>query len=761
MGMNIIFYIAKNELRKFFYSPIAWLVLTIFMVQLAYGFTLSLDRLLGYDALKSLAFRDNYSGTVLIGRGSDGIFNMIRTSLFIYIPLLSMGLVSSELNTGSYKLLASAPIKVYQIVLGKYLAMLLFSLLFIAIITCFSGIGSVIIQDFQWSLLVPGLVATFLLIACYAAIGLYVSSHTSYPLVAGIGTFGLLALLNFSHNLGQDVPFLGELFYWLSMANRAKQMMSGLLSSSSVVYYLTVALIFIGFTYLSLSQRHRKEHFLSAGWKYLAVIILGVLIAYISSRPKLIAYHDFTPMKSETLSPQSQEIAAQFSEDAVVLKTYVNILSDLAPRSGLPRQHNADFRKFEDWVRFMPQLDIEYIYFYDSIPGNVSVFRDNPGISLKAIAEKYADAYNIDFRKVLSPAEIRAMVDLAEEHHEYVRQIEAKGKKAWLRMYDDRTHYPIETNIASAFNTIVLGVPKIGLVQGHGERSLSRGNRGYLEQLNAKASYRFSAANFGFQITPVSMMDTSSIREMDVLLIADPQATYSAKELTYLLEQINHGKNLVILAEPENKKILEPVLSTLNLVLDGDTLRNYEHDYSPLLVFPKPTNEAIQLSKDDGHRQGIFTYRFIPTVLHSATAVTVDTLASSFNIIPFLSVAAGESAGTSEQVVGMALSRKISHAKEQRVVVIGDADFLSNVELGRRLKTLTANMSKIVIPLLRWVSYDRFPVHESRDGWVKPKDNVLFLEKPGVDRLRLFLLVLLPFLVLAVSAAYLKLRKSK
>ena len=759
--MNIIFYIAKNELRKFFYSPIAWLVLTIFIVQLAYGFTLSLDRLLGYDALKSLAFRSNYSGTVLIGRGSDGIFNMIRTSLFIYIPLLSMGLVSRELNTGSYKLLASSPIKVYQIVLGKYLAMLIFSLLFIAIITCFAGIGAVIIQDFQWSLLVPGLVATFLLIACYASIGLYVSSHTSYPLVAGIGTFGLLALLNFSHNLGQDVPVLGELFYWLSMAGRSKQMMSGLLSSSSVAYYLTVALIFIVLTYLSLSQRHRKERFLRARWKYVVAVIFGVLIAYISSRPTLGFYRDFTPMKSETISPQSQQIAARFSEDAVVLKTYVNILSDLAPRSGLPRQQNADFRAFEDWVRFIPQLDIEYIYFYDSIPGNVSVFRDNPGMSMKAIAEKYADAYNIDFQKVLSPAEIRALVDLSEEHHEYVRQIEAKGKKAWLRMYDDRTHYPIEANTASAFNTIVLDVPKIGLVQGHGERSLSGGARGYLNQLNAKASYRFSAANFGFQITPVSMMDTSSIREMDVLLIADPQATYSAKELAYLQEQIDHGKNLVILAEPENKEILDPILTKLNLVLDGDTLRNYEHDYSPLLVFPKLTNEAIQLSKDNGYRKGILTYHFTPTVLHSATMISVDTLASTFRSIPFLSVASGETTGGMEQVIGMALSRKISPAKEQRVVVIGDADFLSNVELGRRLKILTANMSKIVIPLLRWVSYDQFPVYASRDKLVKPKDNTLFLEKPGVDRLRLFLLVLLPCLLLAVSSISLKLRKSK
>lgn len=761
MGMNIIFYIAKNELRKFFYSPIAWLVLTIFMVQLAYGFTLSLDRLLGYDALKSLAFRSNYSGTVLIGRGSDGIFNMIRNSLFIYIPLLSMGLVSRELNTGSYKLLASSPIKVYQIVLGKYFAMLIFSLLFIAIITCFAGIGSLIIQDFQWSLLVPGLVATFLLIACYASIGLYVSSNTPYPLVAGIGTFGLLTLLNFSHNLGQEVPVLGELFYWLSMAGRSKQMMSGLLSSSSVVYYFTIALIFIGFTYLSLSQRHRKERFLKAGWKYVVAVIFGVLIAYISSRPILVFYRDFTPMKSETISPQSQEIAARFSEDAVVLKTYVNILSDLAPRSGLPRQRNADFRAFEDWVRFIPQLDIEYIYFYDSISGNVSVFRDNPGMSMKAIAEKYADAYNIDFQKVLSPAEIRALVDLSEEYHEYVRQIEAKGKKAWLRMYHDRRHYPIEANIASAFNTIVLGMPKIGLVQGHRERSLSRGDRGYSDQLNAKASYRFSAANFGFQITPVSLADPSSIREMDILMIADPQAPYSDEELTYLLEQIDDGKNLVILAEPGNKEILDPILSKLNLVLNSDTLRNHDHDYSPLLVFPKLTNEAIQMSKDDAFKESIILYNFIPSVLHTATTILEDTLGSNFSNLPFLKVEAGSSTFGANHVIGMALSRKISPTKEQRVVVIGDADFLSNVELRRRLKILTGNRSMIVIPLLKWVSYDQFPIYESRDGLEKPKDNILFLEKPGVDRLRLFLIVLLPCLVLAVSAIYLKLRKSK
>lgn len=757
--MSTIFNIAKAETRRLFYSPIAWLVLTIFLAQLAYGFTQGLDKVLEYSTLRAEAFRQNYTGRVFIGRSHSGVFTMIRNNLFLYIPLLSMGLISREMSTGSFKLLASSPNRAYKVVLGKYLSMLFFGLLLATIVLCLAVFSVTIIKDFQLVIIIPGLLATFLLVAVYSAIGLYVSSLTDYPLVAAIGTFGVLALLNFVHNLGQEIPVLSELLYWFSIANRSKQMMSGLVSSSSVAYFCLVCLIFVSLTILRVSQKQKKAPLIWFAVKHLAVFILAAILIYTSSRPRNTVYKDFTPMKTKTISPQSQSIAHQFANEAVILKTYVNVLSAMAPTSGLPRQHNADFRAFEEWVRFIPQLDIEYIYFYDSMHGSNSVFRDNPGLTLKEIAKKYSASYNINFDKVHAPKEINAMVDLSGENNEYTRQIISKDKKAWLRMYADLTHYPIESNMASAFNAILLDEPKIGIVQGHGERSLSLDDGDYGTQLNSKSGYRFSAANFGFKVEQVLLRDSMTLNGVDILLIADPKEPYGEDALKNLDRLLAEGKNMLFLAEPDRHEVMRPILSRVGITLDSVALYDNSHDYASRIVFALPTGEAVHLSKDDSYREAISTYSFMPVVLSSATSMSVDP--SGFASFPFLEVKSDGQADVGGKIVAVALSRSIQSGQQQRIAVVGDADFLSNAALRQRLKTRTDNQNKLVVPLLRWLSHDHFPVYQSKTELKKPADHSIFLNKQGIDRLRFLLLILAPFFIILSGAAFLYLRHTK
>ena len=117
--MRSIVFIAAFETRKFFYSPIAWTVMAIFIVQLSFYFTSGLEGLVENQFLSSEGYRRNYSMRVFLSSGRGGVFDVIQSSLFLYIPLLSMGLMSRELDSGSVKLLLSSSIRPSSLVLGK------------------------------------------------------------------------------------------------------------------------------------------------------------------------------------------------------------------------------------------------------------------------------------------------------------------------------------------------------------------------------------------------------------------------------------------------------------------------------------------------------------------------------------------------------------------------------------------------------------------------------------------------------------------
>src|SRR5882762_5727429 len=129
--MKMIFKIAKTELRNLFYSPVAWFLTIAFMVQCAVFYTNAL-----YSGAKwqdvllrnSPAFKNfgPKSMTANIFLSMDGIFNNVLQNLYLFVPLLTMGLISREINSGTIKLLYSSPVKVSGIVLGKYLAVMLY-----------------------------------------------------------------------------------------------------------------------------------------------------------------------------------------------------------------------------------------------------------------------------------------------------------------------------------------------------------------------------------------------------------------------------------------------------------------------------------------------------------------------------------------------------------------------------------------------------------------------------------------------------------
>ena len=129
--------------------------------------------------------------------------------------------------------------------------------------------------------------------------------------------------------------------------------------------------------------------------------------------------------KTNTLTPEMQEVVGQFQEHPLKVISYVNVLDEAIGRSGLPKHYNQNYRQLEKFTRFLQQLEMEYVYYYDSLPANSYAYVNNPGVYGEELAKKMAASYNLDFDEVLDPEKIKRMVDLSAEENQYIRQIEA------------------------------------------------------------------------------------------------------------------------------------------------------------------------------------------------------------------------------------------------------------------------------------------------------------------------------------------------
>ncbi len=165
--------------------------------------------------------------------------------LYLYIPLLTMGLMSREYSSGSIKLLYSSPVSSVQIIFGKFLSMMIYSLILVGDTLFVCRVHGMERAFFDMSLALSGLLGIYLVICSYAAIGLFMSCLTSYQVVAAVATLGALAFLNYVGRIGQEVPFIRDVTYWLSISGRSDELINGLISSEDVFYFLIVIGLFL------------------------------------------------------------------------------------------------------------------------------------------------------------------------------------------------------------------------------------------------------------------------------------------------------------------------------------------------------------------------------------------------------------------------------------------------------------------------------------------------------------------------------------
>lgn len=242
----MIFHIALKELKSLFLSPLAWAILTVLQVILAWIFFVQVDTFLAIQP--QLATLPNAPGVTDLVVAP--ILANASVLLLMICPLLTMRLLSEERRSGSLQLLLSSPVSMTQIALGKYLGIMLF-LLILLLQVSLMPLSLYLGTTLDLGKLLSGLLGSALLLAAFAAAGLYLSSLTKNPMVAAVSTFGLLLMLWIIDAASGNNAARSEIFSYLSLLSHQLTMLRGTIDSRDVVYYL----LFIT-TFLVLTIRH-------------------------------------------------------------------------------------------------------------------------------------------------------------------------------------------------------------------------------------------------------------------------------------------------------------------------------------------------------------------------------------------------------------------------------------------------------------------------------------------------------------------------
>lgn len=738
--MKLIFRIARTELATLFYSPIAWLILVVFACHVGFDFMTILHEIV---KIKALGNTINFSVTAGALLGMNGLYEVIQTTIYLYIPLLTMNLMSREYASGSIKLLYSSPVTSTHIILGKYLSMVAYSLLLALILFLPIVTLMLVVPNIDITLAFSGVLGLTLLLLTYCSIGLFMSTITSYQVVAAVSTLSIFAFLNFVGDIGQKSEFVREITYWLAIKGRASEMVSGLICSDDVIYFVAVIGLFITFSIIKIHNEKNRYSLPKKIGQYVSALLVVVVIGYISSRPSMMSFYDSTRINQRTLSVGSQEVMNQLKGD-LKITTYLNIF-DSDYSIGAPENVKDDERLFKMYTRFKPEIKMKYVYYYNR-PSDTTLLKAYPGKTIDEIAQAVAVKKGLNPRRLKTLEELDARDDLAAEDYGFVRIIErGSGEKSFLRIFDDMFRHPEESEISAALKKLVVDPVKIGFIVGHGERdSKKKGDKDY-SIFASKRTFRSSLINQGFDLVNLNLETIEEVPQtINILFIAEMRSAMSAKEEGVLERFMARGGNLMIMTDINRQEVVNPLLAKFGIQAQDGIIVQPSDIYLYDLSLSKGTEEGQDLIGGiyrSLNRYGVVSmpgavsliqteekgYNVVPLLRTDSTSTWIERQTTDFiNETAALNPDTGERLGSF--VTSYALTKKVGE-KEQRIIILGDADCLSNSELMLANRIGFNSLNFNLIPTnFRWLCYGEFPVSPSRgrntdtDITITPKD---------------------------------------
>lgn len=250
--MSAFYPVLKRELRSYFASPLAYIILVVFQIISARFFFLYLQGFLQFQLDPSYQLQTgdlNLNNLVILP-----YFGTISIVLLLIVPLITMRLVADEKKNYTAELLFTSPIRIRTIVFGKFTA----ALILLIIMLLLSSINVFVLMvhgNPDFGAVFAGYVGLFLLGASFLSIGIFASSLTDNQLIAAVVSFGILLLLWLVGALSDaESTVLG----YLSVINHYEDFGKGIIDLKDVVYYISLIFLGLFLTYSALeSERWR------------------------------------------------------------------------------------------------------------------------------------------------------------------------------------------------------------------------------------------------------------------------------------------------------------------------------------------------------------------------------------------------------------------------------------------------------------------------------------------------------------------------
>ena len=256
--MQNIVAIWQREMKSYFVSPIAYVVLTVFLFLSGFFFFSYLSQVIQATMMQA-QFGQGSMPIDVPGIVFKSLLQTTSVVLLFMVPMLTMGLFAEEKKRGTIELLLTTPVGHFQAIAGKFLASLTFLLIMI-LTNLITILPLFIFGQPDWKPMLSGYLGMFLYGMTLLAIGLFISTLTENQIVAVILTFGVsLALFVIESFSASATGVAKSVIDYLSVMGHLEDFVKGVIDTSHIIYYVTFAFVGLFLAYRSLESMRWKS----------------------------------------------------------------------------------------------------------------------------------------------------------------------------------------------------------------------------------------------------------------------------------------------------------------------------------------------------------------------------------------------------------------------------------------------------------------------------------------------------------------------
>jgi len=232
------FAVTRLEWRRLLVRPLAWVLAALTLAWLAWNFTLLLGNFLA-GQIQRAAQPD---GPGFVDLVAVPLLAQLAQLAFMVVPLITMSVLAGERRNGTLPLLFAAGVPASRIVLGKYLAVLGWLLLWLAL-TLAMPLTLMHATHFDWGKLASATLGLALMLAALGALGVACSAFASHPAIAAAAAL-VIALALWGVNLGAQMAGINDgAINWLAMSTHLQSLLRGLVSTTDIVWFVLLTVL--------------------------------------------------------------------------------------------------------------------------------------------------------------------------------------------------------------------------------------------------------------------------------------------------------------------------------------------------------------------------------------------------------------------------------------------------------------------------------------------------------------------------------------